>query len=117
VNEPGDDERGLVVERRILALAHQVSELINAERPEEREILREIAVNALRDEVRVAATLASVQEREGTGGNFNPFGIAIPLALAGALLVALFPPLGLALFIGAGVMVVWGVIVTLFVRS
>lgn len=115
MSDPGEGERELVLERRVLSLAHQLAELINAERPEEREILREIAVNALRDEV-------FVPQAEPTGAawasqTFNPFGIAIPMVLTGSLLIFLFPPVGVALFGVAGLMVVWGIIVTLLVRS
>lgn len=116
MGESDDDDRGLVVERRILTLARQVADLINAERPDEREILREIAVNVLRDEVRLAVPAAGAASA-APSRQFNPFGIAIPLALMGALLIVLFPPVGVALFLGAGVMVLWGVIVTLMSRS
>ncbi|HYD50313.1 MAG TPA: hypothetical protein VEB21_18290 [Terriglobales bacterium] len=113
----GPDEGELVLERQVLALARQIAELINAERPEEREILREIAVTAVRDQVLVAAPPAAAAMAAGAPRSFNPFAMAIPLGLMGGLLVFLFPPVGIALLLGAGVMFLWGVLVTLLVRS
>jgi hypothetical protein len=57
-----------------------------------------------------------VVELPASGTAFNPFAIAIPLGLAGAVMLILFPPVGLLLFGSAGVMMVWGVAVVLLSR-
>lgn len=115
MSDPAEGERELVLERRVLSLAQELAELINEEHAEEREILREMAVGTLRDLVRLPQT-----ETETAGkpaGPFNPFGMAIPMVLMGCLLIFLFPPVGVAMFLGAGLMAAIGILVTLLVRS
>jgi hypothetical protein len=105
------DNRAL--ERRVEALARELAEEINVGGAEARTLLREIAVSTLRDEVR-----EEPQQREEiqASGKFNSFGIGIPLLLMGAVLIFLFPPVGLLLFATAILALVWGVVATLFAR-
>ena len=106
------DDRAL--DRSVLALAREIADTINAGPIEGREILREMAVNTVRDEVHiVTAPGAQVASRSDS---FNPFGIGIPLILVGAVLVFLFPPVGLVIFGAALLMMVWGVVATLLAR-
>jgi hypothetical protein len=113
VSDGENDERAL--DRSVLALAHEIAETINSGPTEGRDVLREMAINALRDEVQI---VAPPPPASGTGGgSFNPFGIGIPLAFAGAILIFLFPAVGLLMFGAAAVMVVWGVAVSLMARD
>ncbi len=104
-------------EAAIAALARQIAEQINALPFDEREALREDAVTILRDETQTARPAPTAVAGDAqTPAGFNPFAIAIPLILMGAVLVFLFPPVGLLLFGAAGVVVTWGIGATLLAR-
>jgi hypothetical protein len=103
-------------ERRVIDLARELAETINAGEGDGREVLREMAVNVLRDAVQVAPPLPDAHVAP-PGASFNPFGIGIPLILMGAVLVFLFPLVGLLMFGAAAVMLAWGVGTTLFARG
>ena len=104
-------------ERRVDELVRELVHAINTSDAQEREALRDVAVGLLREEV----VLVEPQEADSTSppasGSFNPFGIGIPLSLIGLVLVFLFPPVGLAMFAAAAVMIAWGVGATLLARS
>ena len=102
---------------RVAALAREIAETINAGTAEGREGLREEAVSLLRDEVHASETRRRDAATASSTGSFNPFGIGIPLILMGAVLVFLFPLVGLLMFAAAAVMIAWGVGTTLLARS
>ncbi len=102
-------------EERIEALAREIAETINTGQAEEREGLRDFAVNVLRDDVQVIEP-PRLLERQ-SAGSFNAFGIGIPLVLMGMVLVFLFPLVGLLMFAAAAVMIAWGVGTTLLARN
>lgn len=106
------DDRAL--DRSVLALAREIADAINAGPTEGRDILREMAVNTVRDQVQVA--VVSTPSSSPVDGSFNSFGIGIPLVFMGAILFFLFPPVGLVMFGTAAVMMVWGVGSTLLSR-
>lgn len=106
------DDRAL--DRSVLALAREIAETINAGPIEGRDVLREMAVNALRDQVHIGEPVPP--QPASKSAPFNPAGIGIPLVLMGAVLVFLFPPVGLLMFATAALMVVWGVAATLLAR-
>jgi len=97
-----DDERGNQIE----GLARDLARTISAAPAGERERLRDMAVHVLRDEVEIAPAVSPTPAPSGT---VNPFGIGIPLMLAGAVLLVMFPPVGLLLFAAAALMMLWGV--------
>ena len=109
-------EKDRAPEAAIVALAHQIAEQINAVPFEEREALREDAISIVRDETEMSRPAVAAVIAPETAGTFNPFGIGIPLILMGAVLVFLFPPVGLLLFGVAGVVIAWGVGATLLAR-
>lgn len=113
VSDGERDDRAL--DRSVLSLAREIADKINAGPIEGRDVLREMAVNAVRDQVHIVAPRAAEAGRPQ--GSFNPLGIGIPLVFVGAILVALFPPVGILMFGTAAVMVVWGVLATLFTRG
>jgi len=102
-------------DRRIEDLARELAEAINATHGDEREVLREVAVDLLREQVEVEPP----PERSETvprAGAFNAFGIGIPLFLMGSVLVFLFPLVGLLMFGTAVIMIAWGVGASLVTR-
>jgi hypothetical protein len=105
--EIGEDNADL----RVRELARELALVINTGAAEQREELRDMAVRLLRDEVEIVERVVDVPEGSRA---FNPFAIAIPLGLAGAVMLILFPPVGLLLFGSAVVMMAWGVAVVLF---
>lgn len=107
-------EKNVPPEAVVAALVQEIVEVINAAPRVQREGLREDAVARLRDEVEMNAL--PVQAEMQVAASFNSFGIAIPLLLMGAVLVFLFPPVGLLMFAIAGVLVAWGVGTTLLTR-
>lgn len=97
-------------------MARDLAQHINSVPSEQREHLREMVVHLVRDEVQIAPP--SIQGSAGGGvGAFNPFAIGIPLALAGAVLMILFPPVGLMLFAAAAATMAWGVLSVLLSRG
>lgn len=113
-----DEREKEITERRALddrveGLTRDLARTINAGAMEQREQLREMAIDLLRDNVEIIETTVRAPE---SGQGFNPFGIAIPLCLVGGVMLILFPPVGLLLFATAGLMMVWGVAAILFSR-
>jgi len=105
-------------EERVIALAREIAETINAGTVEGRDVLREMAVGLVRDGVDVSEPESPPDvPPPPTTGTFNAFGIGIPLILMGGVLVFLFPPVGLLMFAVAAVMIAWGVVATLFARG
>ena len=115
-DERGAGDPGVALETRVEALAREIATAVNAGQIEQREFLRELAVNLLREEVQISAPSGAAVPAEPLG-SFNPFGIGIPLLLMGAVLVFLFPPVGLLMFAAAAVMIAWGVGTTLLAHS
>ena len=105
---------------RVEGLARELARTINSGAAEGRERLRELAIELIREDVRVdpdpvpdvvaAATTATV------ASSFNPFGVAIPLFLMGGVLAILFPPVGILLFMAAIFMMAWGIVGSLLAR-
>jgi hypothetical protein len=107
------DEPGPTLEERVAKLTEEVAQLINTAAGEVRNDLRDLAIGLLREAVEDAPRVVAARS---AGAPFNPLGIAIPLLLVGGMLVFLFPPVGLAIFGLAAVIVVWGVGVSLLSR-
>jgi hypothetical protein len=108
----GGSDRAL---QRVETLACQIAETINAGEVESRERLRDAAINLLRDGVQLSEP--RVQAASQPAGSFNPFAIGIPFMLMGAVLVFLFPLVGLLMFAAAGLTIAWGVGTTLLTRN
>jgi hypothetical protein len=104
-------------EERVMALAREIADTINAGTVDGRDVLREIAVNLVRDGVQITDPERPADAPASGTGTFNPFGIGIPLILMGGVLVFLFPLVGLLMFAAAAMMIAWGVGATLLARS
>jgi hypothetical protein len=105
------------LERRVEALAGEIAALINTSRGNQRNDLKDLALSIVREEVRTGE-----EDREAfePGGRptapFNPIAIAIPFFLIAAVMIVLFPPMGLFLFAVSFLLLGWGVVVSLFAR-
>lgn len=86
-----------------------MNELPTADRDE----LRAYAVGLVREEVRGEEETVE-GNRETRPASFNPLGMGIPVLLVGAFLIFLFPPVGMLLILAAAVLVIWGLVATLF---
>lgn len=97
-----DNEREVQIE----GMTHDLARMISTAPLGQRERLRDMAVHLLRDEVDV------IEPRDvlpAAAGTLNPFAIGIPLLLVGAVMLVMFPPVGLLLFGVAALTMVWGV--------
>ena len=105
-----EDEIGSQIE----SLARDLARTISTAPPGQREQLRDMAVQLLRDEVELAPPpdLAAAPNTAST----NPFAIGIPLLLVGFVMLILFPPVGLLLCAAAALMMLWGVASVVFAR-
>jgi hypothetical protein len=113
---PREKEREKL-ERRVEGLAGEIAALINTSSGEERNDLRDLALSIVREEVRTGEEDRGARETERrTAGPFNPIAMAIPMFLIGAVMIVLFPPMGLFLFGVSFLLVGWGVAVSLFAR-
>ena len=108
-----EDDRSL--EGRIAALAREIAETINAGQVEGREGLRDFAITLVRDAVQTVEPTPVAAPQPAAA--FNPFGIGIPFVLMGAVLVFLFPLVGLLMFAAAAAMIGWGIGTTLLARN
>lgn len=106
------------------ARAGELAAIINAAPGEGRETLRELALTIVREEVLTreqAASAAPVDVAAATAAaarrHSNPLAMAIPFFMMGCVTIFLFPPVGLLLFGFTGVLVVVGVVVSIFGRA
>lgn len=102
------------MEARVEAATRELVRIINGSAIERRKPLREAAIHLLRDQVEILDGLPVAVPAPATG--FNPFGIGLPLLLGGGVLIFLFPPVGLMLFLASAVMMAWGAVVGLVKR-
>ncbi|GIW39747.1 MAG: hypothetical protein KatS3mg076_0324 [Candidatus Binatia bacterium] len=93
-----------------------IARLLNSLPRDAREELRDYAGHLLREETEEADRGEGVGRTRERVRSFNAFGIAIPVVLVGAVLMALFPPIGvLLLVVGAGLFG-WGILAALWGR-
>lgn len=104
-----EEERSRELEERIEVLTRELSGLINAAGPKGREELRDYAVSLLQGETETSAVEdLHPAAKETPSSPFNPVALSIPFFLIGALLLLLFPPVGIFLFVIAVIMALWG---------
>lgn len=102
--------------------ARELARVINGGESEWRGPFRDAAIELLYDTVETEPPLCDALDGAEAAAvavptqTSNPIAIAIPLLMVGAVMVILFPPIGLLLFAAAGVMVVWGLASVLFRR-
>jgi hypothetical protein len=110
------EDRARILEDRIEDLAREIAETINQAtdvpgRPDIRGELKDFAIHLLQDSVVTAEPAAEVVT--SSDATFNPLGMGIPLFFAGCVLVFLFPPVGMMMFAGSIVMIVWGLLASM----
>lgn len=112
-----EEERNQELEEQIENLTRELSGLINAAGPKGREELRDYAVSLLQGETETSAVEDPHPAKETPSAPFNPVALSIPFFLIGALLLLLFPPVGIFLFFIAVTMALWGGLSILFRRK
>jgi len=112
-----EEKRSQELEERIENLTRELSGLINAAGPKGREELRDYAVSLLQGETETSAVEDPHPAKETPSSPFNPVALSIPFFLIGALLLLLFPPVGIFLFFIAVIMALWGGLSILFRRK
>ena len=117
IAEPSKDEQSRELEKRVEGLASELAELINSSTSDDRDGLKDLALSIVRDEVKGREDVFQVGAgKPGGAGSFSAIGMAMPLGMAGALMIFLFPPVGLALFAVSGLLVVVGVATSMLSR-
>ena len=95
-------------------MARELAHLVNQAPAADREELRAYAVGIVREEVPGVEAVEVEGDEVGSPAGFNPLGMGIPVLLVGAFLVFLFPPVGVLLIAVAALLVIWGLLATLF---
>ena len=117
IADPSKDEASRGLEKRVEGLASELAELINSSASDDRDGLKDLALSIVRDEVKGRDEgFQPGAAKAGGSGSFNAIGMAMPLGMAGALMIFLFPPVGLLLFGIAGLLVGVGVGASLLSR-
>ena len=97
-------------------LTRRIADVINGAGDENRQYLREYAVELVRERTEPSDT-RSAPPSEARASGFNPLGFAILLLPVAFGLLLLFPPVGIGLVAMALLMGVWGLITTFLRRS
>ena len=112
------EDRARILEDRIEDLTREIATTINEaevpERPEIRTELRDFAIALLNESIVLPEVVPAAAEN--AGATFNPLAMGIPLFIGGAVLIFLFPPVGMLLFVGSLAMIGWGLVTTMVVR-
>jgi hypothetical protein len=90
-------------------LAQRMIDVINSAEPEQRQILREYAVDMLKAGTEIVEP-ARGRAASGAESSGNPLGIALLLGMAALPMMLLFLPVGLTLLALAVVLGLWGVV-------
>jgi VIT1/CCC1 family predicted Fe2+/Mn2+ transporter len=112
-------DRQQALDDEVEGLARRIAEVVNSAGAEQRQDLREYAIGLLKEETEhTDAPSAPVDGPHAPAPRFNPLAIALLLVLASLplLLSVVFAPVGLAVLVLAGLMAVWGVLLTVFRR-
>jgi hypothetical protein len=94
---------------KIEGLAQRMIDAINSAEPEQRQILREYAVDMLKAGTEIVEPAAR-KPGGGAESSGNPLGIALLLGMASLPMMLLFLPVGLTLLALALVLGLWGVV-------
>ncbi|MGH7819596.1 MAG: hypothetical protein ACREQ9_07480 [Candidatus Binatia bacterium] len=104
------------LERRVEDLAAEIAELINTSESDERNDLRDLALSIVREEVRSGQEDSRSDAASRPERPFNPIVMGVPVFLMGAVMVILFPPVGMLLFAVSFLLVGWGIVMSVFSR-
>jgi hypothetical protein len=115
--EPAKPEREL--DDKVEDLAQRIVQVVNTASPEQRQDLREYAMELLRDGTEATDAPGAPPTNANASANAaatNPLGIGLLLGVLSLPALLLFPPVGLVLLAIAVVLGVWGVLATLLRR-
>ena len=113
---PANPEREL--DDKVEDLAQRIVQVVNTASPQQRQELREYAMELLRDGTEATeAPAAPPTNPNVNAAATNPLGIGLLLGVLALPALLLFPPVGLVLLAIALVLGVWGVLATLLRRS
>jgi len=109
------------LEERVESMAAELAAVINSARGEGRETLRELALTIVREEVRTAGQDVGVrivadEVRAPKPAPSSAIALGIPLFMMGCVTIFLFPPVGLVMFGLSGLLVIGGIVTSLFSR-
>ena len=111
VIEPKD---GDAVDERVEQLTRELAEAINEAQADGRTVMRDYAIDLLRDSVGSEVDDAPAVAAEGPSKPLNPFALGLPVLLIGVLLTFIFPPVGVALFLLGVILCAFGVVMAMF---
>ena len=112
---PGNS--GQELDDKVEDLAQRIVQVVNAANPEQRQDLREYAMELLRDGTEASDVSPAPRVNPKTNAAAtNPLGLGLLLGVLGLPALLLFPPVGLVLLAVALVLGVWGVLATLLRR-
>jgi hypothetical protein len=98
-------------------LAEQLGRVVDSAPEEEREELREYAIELVRQEAGNAPEVEGRRSSEPRStARLGVFGLVALLALVGGILLFVLPPVGIVLFLLALPIAAWGVVQTLLAR-
>jgi hypothetical protein len=103
-----------VSEAQVEALAQRIIDVITAAEPSQRPVLRQYALDLLRDGTETVDVQPAAAHR--AAGDGNPLGIALLLGMFSLPMLLLFFPVGLTLLAVAVVLGVWGLVAMVFRR-
>jgi len=115
--DPGPDAaaRRRALDAQVEDLAQQMARVVNSADVEDRQDMREYAIELLKEETELGDTPAVRPAGHGTTQT-NPLGIALLLGVVALPLLLLFPPFGVTMLGVAALMGLWGLVATLLRR-
>lgn len=102
------------VDSRVEELTRELAEAINDAEREGRVVMRDYAIDLLRESVSSDAPRPEETARPAMGPPLNPFALGIPVLLIGAVLAFIFTPVGVALLLLGIVLCTAGVVMAVF---
>lgn len=103
------------LDAEVESLARRIAEVVNTAGAENRQDLREYAIELLKEETERDDAAAAPPSRQPEQA-FSPLAFAILVGLVSLPLLVLFTPLGMGLFVVAVLLGIWGLIDTVFRR-
>jgi len=103
------------VDSRVEQLTRELADAINEAEAEGRTVVRDYAIDLLRDSVGSDAAVDSSTPPGGTKAPpLNPFALGIPVLLIGVVLAFIFPPVGMGMLLLGTVICAAGLAMAIF---
>jgi hypothetical protein len=101
------------VDSRVEELTRELAEAINDAEAEGRVVMRDYAIDLLRESVESDVSQPQERVRTAKGPPLNPFALGIPVLLIGVVLAVIFTPVGVVLLLLGIVLCATGVVMAL----